>query len=274
MLKKVVSSVASKKLVNCALAICKKNAGTLISIVKSVTKNIPLKSENDFGDGCHCASSEPYFYDTAYGVLKTYLPIPVTPSGQCVVSRLCEPTSPKASLQWECTIRKCKCLSDFEIDSIVSLREAFDEPMHKLRKVLHTCDSGCPYEHFSKSITSLVFEDDSSISIEHSSVERKGHPLVCYVGNHCSDYACKSKLRILRAAATHYPTLRNFLNYIYSALKSHMIIYSIDMAHYIMATISHYCNLQTWETLKQFSIMMSIFLCKVVPMAQASGIPI
>ena len=230
LLKKVVSSVASKKLVNCALAIRKKNAGTLISIVKSVTKNIPLKSKNDFGDGSHCASSEPYFYDAAYGVLKTYLPIPVTPSGQCVVSRLCEPTSPKGPLQWECTIKKCKRLSDFEIDSILSLREAFDEPMHKLRKVLHTCDSGCPYEHFSKSITSLVFEDDSSVSIEHSSVERKGHPLVCYVGNHCSDYACKSKLRILRAAATHYPTLRNFLNYIYSALKSHMIIYSIDTA--------------------------------------------
>ena len=39
LLKKVVSSVASKKLVNCALAVRKKNAGILISIVKSVTKN-------------------------------------------------------------------------------------------------------------------------------------------------------------------------------------------------------------------------------------------
>ena len=112
-------------------------------------------------------------------MLKTYLPIPVTPSGQYVVSCLCEPTSPKGPLQWQCTI---KHLSDF---AIVSLREAFDEPMHKLRKC-YICDSGCPYEHFSNSIASLVFEDDSSVSIEQSSVEHKGYSLVCYVSNHCS----------------------------------------------------------------------------------------
>ena len=38
-------------------------------------------------------------------------------------------------------------------------------------------------------------------------MDREGHPLVCF-----NDGNCVSKLRILRAASTHYPLLRNFLH--------------------------------------------------------------
>ena len=29
-----------------------------------------LTDKNDFGDGCHMASTEPYFYDSAYRLVK------------------------------------------------------------------------------------------------------------------------------------------------------------------------------------------------------------
>ena len=57
-----------------------------------------------------------------------------------------------------------------------------------------------------------------------------GHPLVCYVGNHVASSACKSKVRMLRVAATHYPSLRNLLNNVYTAVKCHLLIYDLDLA--------------------------------------------
>ena len=49
---------------------------------------------------------------------------------------------------------------------------------------------------------------------QYSAIERKGHPLVCFLDNS----ECCSQLRILRAASTHYPVLRKFLHYIYTAI--------------------------------------------------------
>ena len=215
LLKKVVCSIASKKLVNVALAKRKEHAGTLLGVVRSVKNMRQIKGEDDFGEKRHCASSEPYFYDASYRTLNTYLPIPVTESGKCIVSHIC-PSKDKGPLMWECS-SKCKPLSKSEIDAILSIREAFDAPMPDLRKFLHKIDSGCPYEHFSKS----KFDD---------SVDRIGHPLVCYVGNHVASSACKSKIRMLRVAATHYPSLRNLLNNVYTAVKCHLLIYDLDLA--------------------------------------------
>ena len=56
-------------------------------------------------------------------------------------------------------------------------------------------------------------------------IDRKGHPLVCSI-----DSGCKSKLRILRAAGTHYPLLRKFLHNVYTAIRSHMFVREIDRA--------------------------------------------
>ena len=70
--------------------------------------------------------------------------------------------------------------------------------------MLHTlqvCDDGCPNEHFSKS---LEASPDSDLYLDCYAINCEGHPLVC-----CN---CVSKLRILRAACTHYPVLGNFLH--------------------------------------------------------------
>ena len=59
---------------------------------------------------------------------------------------------------------------------------------------------------------------------------------VLYVGNHVANSACKSKVRMLRVAGTHYPSQRNLLNNVYIAVKCHLLIYD----QYIMGIISHY----------------------------------
>ena len=51
-----------------------------------------------------------------------------------------------------------------------------------------------------------------------------GHPLTCTVAG------CNSKSRTLRAAAPHYPMLRNFLTTLYEAIRYHKLIAGIDTA--------------------------------------------
>ena len=61
-------------------------------------------------------------------------------------------------------------------------------------------------------------------------VKLKGHPLLpCLLG------CCKSKLRLLRSAAVHYPPLKSLLNKIYSVRRCDQLIRKID---YDLATAS------------------------------------
>ena len=53
----------------------------------------------------------------------------------------------------------------------------------------------------------------------------QGHPLVC-----SNDGGCRSQLRILRAASTHYGVLRTLLNHVYTARRSHLGVVSIGKA--------------------------------------------
>ena len=80
-----------------------------------------------------------------------------------------------------------------------------------MRKVLDKCDE-CPNNHYIKIHDSV-------------STPLKGHSHLCYTGEEC-----QSKLRILRAASTHYSVLRSFLLAVYSALYSHKSIANIDQA--------------------------------------------
>ena len=48
-----------------------------------------------------------------------------------------------------------------------------------------------------------------------------GHPLACYSG-------CKSKLRVLRSAAPHYPLMRKLLRLVYEGMRCNRIIKTID----------------------------------------------
>ena len=56
--------------------------------------------------------------------------------------------------------------------------------------------------------------------------ELAGHPLPCSQANS----HCESSLRVLRAAATHFPVLRRFLILLYEAIRQHHLLDSIDTA--------------------------------------------
>ena len=66
---KAMCRVAAKKLLNKALQICREHAGSLLQDARLV-QSMELTDENDFGDGCHMASTEPFFSDSAYKLVK------------------------------------------------------------------------------------------------------------------------------------------------------------------------------------------------------------
>ena len=161
------------------------------------------------------ASTEPYFYDAAYSPVKRNYAIPIDEYGKCTLAKLVctdEKGGTKTPpMKWECT-SECKSLTDCEVNAILGLKSAFDQPIQSVRQALDTFDSGCPNEHYTK----LVHD---------CTTELMGHPLVCYNGG-----GCLSKLRILRTGAVHYPVLRTLLRLTYSALSSHTCVKNIDKA--------------------------------------------
>ena len=112
-------------------------------------------------------------------------------------------------------LRECKVIMDTEVAAIVHLRQVFDKPMHELRRALDTGDDGCPNQHY----TRVVNGDDLAWGV----IELQGHPLVC-----SNDGGCRSHLRILTVASTHYGVLRTLLNHVYTARKSHLSVVSIS----------------------------------------------
>ena len=56
--------IAAKRLVNKALQLRKEHAGVLLKTARAVN-GLNITVRDDFGEGCHTASSEPYFYDSA-----------------------------------------------------------------------------------------------------------------------------------------------------------------------------------------------------------------
>ena len=60
----------------------------------------------------------------------------------------------------------------------------------------------------------------------YSFIDLKGHHLVCYD----NDIQCRSNLMIFRAVSTHCPVLRHFSHGLYSSMKSHMYVATIDNA--------------------------------------------
>ena len=116
----------------------------------------------------------------------------------------------------------------------------FDNDIPDLREALEECDK-CPHvrsfkqewhvllkknrDHIEqKSLSDCLDQESEDESFRP--VERKGHPLAC----HLQGSSCESKLRILRAAVTHYPKLAVFEKGVYSACREHFIIQNIDKA--------------------------------------------
>ncbi len=76
LLGRTACRIAAKRLLNKALQMCKEHAGSLLKSTKLI-KSLEIKGSEDFGVGCHTASSEPYFYDSAYQPVKRDYAIPI-----------------------------------------------------------------------------------------------------------------------------------------------------------------------------------------------------
>ena len=149
-------------------------------------------------------------------------PIPVDENGKCMLTTDNEiEKHTNKPLKWQC-YSQCKPLTIAEVNAIVTLKEEFQKPIKEVLHTLQVCDDGCLNEHFSKTVEASPNND---VYLDCYAVDREGHPLVCF-----NDSNCVSKLRILRAASTHYPVLRNFLHALYNAIKSNVHVTTIDNA--------------------------------------------
>ena len=79
---KAMCRVAAKKLLNKTLQICREHAGSLLQAARLV-QSMELTDTNDFSDGCHMASTEPFFYDSAYKLVKREYALPIDTNGRC-----------------------------------------------------------------------------------------------------------------------------------------------------------------------------------------------
>ena len=110
---KAVCSVAAKRLVTKALQLHKEHAGSLLKIVRTV-QSMQIKGAEDFGEGYHTASTEPYFYDLAYEPVKRDYALPIDECGKCVLAseiaddyKTTKHSSKPKPMKWACTI-ECK----------------------------------------------------------------------------------------------------------------------------------------------------------------------
>ena len=219
-------SVAAKRLVTKALQVLQGHYSKLSEQFKA-GKSMELKM------GYYTALTEPYFYDSAYKLVKRDYALPTHEYGKCVLAReiTADDRTTKCSskprpMKWGCTT-ECKKLSGDEVHAIIELKESFDQPIQEVRQALDVCDNDCPNLHFTKRINKTVVDHESDLSVSsddgecHSAyetdigIDRQGHPLVC-----SNDGGCRSKMHILRAAATHYPLLTKLLHHVCSAVNS------------------------------------------------------
>ena len=82
---KTVCVIAAKRLCNKALQLRKERVGTLLKTTRAA-QNLKIKDRDDFGEGCHTTASEPYYYDSAYHLVKRPSAIPIRGNGTCVVT--------------------------------------------------------------------------------------------------------------------------------------------------------------------------------------------
>ena len=189
-------------------------------------------------------SSEPYFYDLAYQITERNATIPVNETGQCIVAEQLVTTCKDAStdkgvMRWKCT-SECKTVSLAEVDAIVKLLQTFKTPMDQVRIALDSWDRGCPNGHYYVKVL------DTETFGDFGTIRRRGHPLVCF-----NDGGCDSKIRILRAASTHYPKLRTFLHYLHNAIRSHVTVREIDqfLGAGNFCVLMQMCEVETFECL-------------------------
>ena len=220
-LSNAVAYITVRRLLNTALTSHKPSAGYFLGCVRSIS-NLQL-SKVGFGEKYHTPSSEPYYYDQRYAQVERKAAIPVNSKGICIVAGVIERAASGEVQKWRCTA-ECKFLDTEAWESIVALKSQFDESRTPdLRWVLDGIDSGCPYQHFS---TPYTRKQKGKREYSADCTRVKGHPLPCAQ----EDFGCPSTLRMLRAAAPHYPRLRIFLQHVYEAIRLHRFINDIYVA--------------------------------------------
>ena len=122
----------------------------------------------DFGESHHTASSEPFFYDQSYRLVKHTSPIVVDNDGRCVIADEVGQRDSKTErpLRWKCTA-ECKLPSSNEVQCIVAVKALFEEPVHKLREALNRIDECTEHGHY----TCML-----SINTPKPYYELAGHP--------------------------------------------------------------------------------------------------
>ena len=113
-----VCNIAARKLLNKVLKARKQSVGELLSCIRSVTA---LKiSTEDFGGSRHTASSEPFFYDQSYAMVRRTSPIAVDSNGRCVIAEEEEKRKTNRPKWWKCT-SECKLPTSQEVQSIMTI---------------------------------------------------------------------------------------------------------------------------------------------------------
>ena len=219
---KLSNAIAARKLLNKVLKVRKQSVGELLSCIRSVTAlNI---STDDFGKSRHTASSEPFFYDQSYAMVRHTSPIAVDSNGRCVIAEEEGKRSEKSNRPkcWKCTA-ECKLPTPREVRSIMSTKALFEQPVQKLREALNTIDECTEHGHYSPPLNVLNSKGETLY------YELAGHPLPC-----TSD--CQSSLRVLRAAATHFPQLRRLVCLLYDAIRQHRLL----IRHYVQEILKSF----------------------------------
>ena len=81
---RAVCNVASRQLLNRVLKYRRACAAELLGTIRSV-KTVEISNTDDFGDTRHTTSTDLYFYDSAYQLIKRQQALPVDKQGKCVV---------------------------------------------------------------------------------------------------------------------------------------------------------------------------------------------
>ena len=152
-LSNVVSNIAARKLLHRVLKARKQSVGKLLNCIRSV--NMLKISSEDFGKSRHTASSEPFFYDQSYTMVHHTSPIAVDSHGRCVIAeeegeRNEETNRPK---WWKCTA-ECKLPTSLEVQSIMTTKSLFEQPVHKLREDLNSIGQCSEHGHYSRPLNS------------------------------------------------------------------------------------------------------------------------
>ena len=106
--------------------------GELLGCIRSV--NAMKIYADDFCETRHITSSEPYFYDQCYSIVKHASPIVMEKSGRCVIAE--ELGERDAKIQrpqsWKCA-HECKLPTSEEIKRIMATKELFEKRVQTLR---------------------------------------------------------------------------------------------------------------------------------------------